>query len=60
MFRAVLAGFADPDQPELVEPYREKYFEAVGDVWRNWSSAMAQKLVSGVFAVCRSRRRRSR
>jgi aminopeptidase N len=52
MFRAVLAGFADPDQPELLAPYREKYFEVVGDVWRNWSSAMAQDFVSGVYAVC--------
>ena len=51
MFRAVLAGFADPDQPELLAPYREKYFEVVGDVWRNWSSAMAQDFVSGVYAV---------
>jgi len=52
MFRAMLAGFADPDQPQLVEPYREKYFEVVGDVWRNWSSAMAQDFVSGVYSVC--------
>jgi aminopeptidase N len=52
MFRAMLAGFADPDQPQLVEPYREKYFEAVGGVWRNWSSAMAQDFVSGAYAVC--------
>ena len=52
MFRAVLTGFADPDQPELLAPYREKYFEVVGDVWRNWSSAMAQDFVSGVYAVC--------
>ena len=52
MFRAVLAGFADPDQPELVEPYWEKYIEVVGDVWRNWSSAMAQDFVSGVYAAC--------
>jgi aminopeptidase N len=51
MFRAVLTGFADPDQPELLAPYREKYFEVVGDVWRNWSSAMAQDFVSGVYAV---------
>ena len=51
-FRAVLSGFADPDQPELLAPYREKYFEVVGDVWRNWSSAMAQDFVSGVYAVC--------
>ena len=51
MFRAVLAGFADPDQPQLVGPYREKYFGVVGDVWRNWSSAMAQDFVSGAYAV---------
>ncbi len=51
MFRAVLGGFADPDQPELLASYREKYFEVVGDVWRNWSSAMAQDFVSGVYAV---------
>ena len=52
VFRAVLSGFADPDQPELLAPCREKYFEVVGDVWRNWSSAMAQDFVSGVYAVC--------
>jgi aminopeptidase N len=52
MFRAVLAGFADPDQPELVEPYREEFFAVVGDVWREWSSAMAQDFVSGVYTVC--------
>jgi aminopeptidase N len=52
MFRAVLSGFADPDQPELVNPYREKYFAVVGDAWQNWSSAMAQNFVSGVYTVC--------
>ena len=45
MFRATLAGFADPDQRALVEPYREKYFQVVGDIWRKWSSAMAQDFV---------------
>jgi aminopeptidase N len=52
MFRAMLSGFVDPDQPALAEPYREKYFEVVGDVWRNWSSAMAQDFVSDAYAVC--------
>jgi len=51
MLRAVLAGFADPDQPALVNPYREEYFGVVGDVWRDWSSAMAQDFVSGVYTV---------
>ena len=51
-FRAVLSGFADPDQPELVSSYRETYFTVIGDVWRNWSSAMAQDFVSGAYTVC--------
>jgi aminopeptidase N len=51
-FRAVLAGFADPDQPELVNAYREQYFAVVGDVWRAWSSATAQDFVSGIYTTC--------
>ena len=50
-FRATLSGFADPDQPELVNPYREKYFAAVADAWQTWSSAMAQDFVSGAYTV---------
>ena len=52
MFRATLAGFADPDQPALVEPYRSDYFSVVGEVWRDWSSAMAQDFVSGIYMAC--------
>ena len=52
MLRATLAGFADPDQPELVQPYREGFFAIVSDVWREWSSAMAQDFVSDVYTVC--------
>jgi aminopeptidase N len=50
-FRATLGGFADPDQPELMEPYRAEYFDVVGTVWRDWSSAMAQDFVSGAYTV---------
>jgi aminopeptidase N len=50
-FRATLSGFADPDQPGLVNPYREKYFAAVADAWQTWSSAMAQDFVSGAYTV---------
>jgi len=52
MFRATLAGFADPDQSELVEPYRPEYFAAVGEVWREWSSSIAQDFVEGGYSVC--------
>ena len=52
MFRAALAGFVDLDHPELIEPYRDSYFAVVGDVWRDWSSAMAQDFVSGAYLMC--------
>jgi len=50
--RATLAGFADPDQRALVEPYRPEYFAAVGEVWREWSSAIAQDFVEGGYTIC--------
>ncbi len=52
MFRATLAGFSDPDQPSLVQPYRSAYFGALTDVWREWSSAMAQDFVTGGYTIC--------
>jgi aminopeptidase N len=51
-FRAVLGGFTDLDQPELIELYQPAYFDAVGPVWKDWSSAMAQDFVSGLYLVC--------
>jgi aminopeptidase N len=41
-FRAVLRGFADPDQGELRTPYAEKYYAALADMWRDGASDMAQ------------------
>jgi aminopeptidase N len=52
MFRAVLGGFADPDQEALLSGYRAAYFEAIGPVWRDWSSAMAQDFVEGAYTIC--------
>ena len=51
MFRATIASFADPDQPELVEPYRDEYFAALGAVWGEWSSAMAQDFVEYGYTI---------
>jgi aminopeptidase N len=50
-FRATLGGFIDADHPELMEPYLAKYFEVIGAVWRDWSSAMAQDFVGDVYTV---------
>jgi aminopeptidase N len=52
MFRATLLGFIDPDQAELVEPYRPEYFGALDEVWRDWSTAMAQDFVAGGYQLC--------
>jgi aminopeptidase N len=52
MFRTTFAGFADPDQAALVQPYRAEYFAALDDVWREWSSAMAQDFVADGYSMC--------
>ena len=41
---------------ELLAPYAPEYFDVVGDVWREWSSAMAQDFVSGAYPSTRCRR----
>jgi aminopeptidase N len=51
-FRAALSGFVDPDQRSLIEPFRDRYFDVVGDIWRDWSSSMAQWFVSVAYNVC--------
>jgi aminopeptidase N len=48
-FRATLDGFTDPDQDELLEPYAARYFGIVGDIWRDWSSDMAQHFVENAY-----------
>jgi aminopeptidase N len=51
MFRATIIGFVDPDQPTLVQPYRPEYFAALGQIWGEWSSAMAQDFVEYGYLV---------
>ncbi|MFI1201939.1 aminopeptidase N [Streptomyces sp. BHT-5-2] len=46
---AVIAGFVQPDQRELLAPYTAKYFEAVKDVWESRSHEMAQQIVVGHY-----------
>ena len=36
---------------ELLKPYTERYFEVVGDVWRDWSSDMAQWFTSNAYPL---------
>ncbi|MET7761620.1 aminopeptidase N [Streptomyces sp. NPDC005393] len=46
---AVIGGFVQTDQRELLAPYTEKYFAAVKDVWESRSHEMAQQIVVGLY-----------
>ncbi|MGP3980001.1 aminopeptidase N [Streptomyces sp. KR80] len=46
---AVINGFVQSDQRELLAPYTAKYFEAVKDVWASRSYEMAQQIAVGLY-----------
>ena len=46
---AVIGGFVQTDQRELLAPYTEKYFAAVKDVWHVRSHEMAQQIAVGLY-----------
>ncbi|MFI6652930.1 aminopeptidase N [Streptomyces sp. NPDC050529] len=46
---AVIAGFVQTDQRELLAPYAEKFFAAVKDVWDSRSHEMAQQVAIGLY-----------
>ena len=46
---ATIAGFQQPDQLELLQPYVERYFLEVRRVWSSRTSEMAQQIVEGLF-----------
>lgn len=46
---AVIGGFIQTDQRELLAPYAEKYFAVVKDVWNSRSHEMAQQIVVGLY-----------
>ncbi|OKJ41504.1 aminopeptidase N [Streptomyces sp. CB01580] len=46
---AVIAGFVQPDQRELLAPYTEKFFAAVKGAWESRSHEMAQQIAVGLY-----------
>ncbi|GCD37604.1 aminopeptidase N [Streptomyces chrestomyceticus JCM 4735] len=46
---AVISGFVQTDQRELLAPYAEKYFAVVKDVWDSRSHEMAQQIAVGLY-----------
>jgi aminopeptidase N len=47
--RAVIAGFQQYEHRDLLVPYVEKYFDAVGEIYRTRTSEMAQCLIEELF-----------
>ena len=47
--RAIISGWAQPGQRELLAPYTRRYFESVGAVWERRSSEVAQTVAVGLY-----------
>ncbi|MFD5187154.1 aminopeptidase N [Streptomyces sp. NPDC058357] len=46
---AVISGFVQTDQRELLAPYAEKFFAVVKEVWDSRSHEMAQQVAVGLY-----------
>ncbi len=46
---AVIAGFQQSDQRELLAPYAAKYFAAVKGVWETRSHEISQQIIVGLY-----------
>ncbi|MEU5430463.1 aminopeptidase N [Streptomyces olivoreticuli] len=46
---AVIGGFVQPDQRELLAPYSEKYFSVVKGIWESRSHEIAQQIAVGLY-----------
>ncbi|MCG5216285.1 aminopeptidase N [Streptosporangium sp. KLBMP 9127] len=53
LLRSTVLGFMDPHHAALLDPYREKYFAEVGDLWKRWTSDMAQTFATGCYPALR-------
>jgi aminopeptidase N len=49
MQSAVIGGFAQPEQPDLLREWIEPFFDCVGEVWRRRTGEMAQNVVVGLY-----------
>ncbi|HWC36781.1 MAG TPA: aminopeptidase N [Mycobacteriales bacterium] len=46
---ATIAGFVSYEQRDLLEPYVDAYFGAIGELYRTRSAEMAQQLIAGLY-----------
>ncbi|MCW7945272.1 aminopeptidase N [Streptomyces hygroscopicus] len=50
---AVISGFVQTDQRELLASYTDRYFAVVKDIWESRSHEMAQQIVVGLYPSIR-------
>ena len=46
---ATIGGFVQPDQVDLLRAYRDRYFAALPQVWRDRTQEMAQSITMGLY-----------
>ncbi|MFF3558840.1 aminopeptidase N [Streptomyces sp. NPDC002574] len=46
---AVIGGFSEPDQRELLEPYTARYFAAIAGIFESRSHEMGQQIIVGLY-----------
>ncbi|NUT29027.1 MAG: aminopeptidase N, partial [Streptomyces sp.] len=46
---AVIGGFVQTDQRELLSPYTDRFFEVVKDIWDSRSHEIAQQIAVGLY-----------
>lgn len=46
---ALVAGFTTPGQEELAEPFIDRYFDGLLEVWQQHAIVIASRLVAGLF-----------
>ncbi|WP_214109690.1 aminopeptidase N [Acrocarpospora catenulata] len=49
VLRATIGGFMDSHHVDLLEPYGERYFAEVGQIWKSWTSDTAQNFAVGCY-----------
>ncbi|HEX6261477.1 MAG TPA: aminopeptidase N [Actinomycetota bacterium] len=47
--RAILAGFQDPEQEEVLAPYARRYFDTLDDAWERFDLSLALSFARGAF-----------
>lgn len=46
---AVIGGFGQPDQRELLATYTDRYFDAIAGIWEQRTNEIAQQIVMGLY-----------